>query len=132
MNYRYIRVVKWWRVCNLLIRLLIYLFLGLLYVTVKDGLTCPSSAIRAVVEIKKIVDDLQKNSEKKKSCLSTSNDGGHEHQLHNAGVKTAKVVLYLSLNLDSLHSVNSVPTMSFMQEGNKHYHINYFFIRQYN
>ena len=82
-------------------------FQGKPYVTVKDKVTRPSSALRHSCELKMI---LEKEAPAK-SILITISDGGPDHRVTFPSVKLALIALFRALDLDMLVSVRThVPT----------------------
>ena len=84
-------------------------FQGKAFVTLKDKVTQPSSALRHSAEISSIV---RSHFTPSKPVLILTTDGGVDHRLTFASVQVALICLFKSLNLDMLVAVRTCPYQS--------------------
>lgn len=82
-------------------------FQGMPYVTVKDKVSQPSSALRHSTELSNLL-----QGESLKPILLMISDGGPDHRVTFPSVKLSLIALFCSLNLDMLVSVRTCPYQS--------------------
>lgn len=84
-------------------------FNGHAYVTLKDKVTQPSSALRHASELTQLV---QSHCDQKKSIMILVSDGGPDHRVTFGSVRVASLGLFRALDLDMLICVQTCPYQS--------------------